>query len=127
MAEKITLKNTLANLPQKTDVDSIVATDASGNPVYIKKADLAQVVAELIHFTFPTINGILSDVNLANSGIAHVNGDTMNNPAQDVGTCITFKSTAYMPQIIIKWDNTIFVRFDNKEDSKWVKLTGISL
>ena len=48
MAEKITLKNTLANLPQKTDVDSIVATDASGNPVYIKKSDLAQVVAELI-------------------------------------------------------------------------------
>lgn len=48
MAEKITLKNALANLPQKTDVDSIVATDASGNPVYIKKSDLAQVVAELI-------------------------------------------------------------------------------
>ena len=46
MAEKITLKNTLANLPQKTDVDSIVATDASGNPVYIKKSDLAQVVAD---------------------------------------------------------------------------------
>ena len=45
MAKKITLKNTLANLPQKTDVDSIVARDASGNPVYIKKADLAQVVA----------------------------------------------------------------------------------
>lgn len=43
MAEKITLKNALANLPQKTDVDSIVARDASGNPVYIKKADLAQV------------------------------------------------------------------------------------
>ena len=48
MAEKITLKNALTNLPQKTDVDSIVATDASGNPVYIKKSDLAQVVAELI-------------------------------------------------------------------------------
>lgn len=37
MAEKITLKNALANLPQKTDVDSIVAKDASGNPVFIKK------------------------------------------------------------------------------------------
>ena len=48
MAGKITLKNALANLPQKTDVDSIVATDASGNPVYIKKSDLAQVVAELM-------------------------------------------------------------------------------
>lgn len=48
MAEKITLKNALTNLPQKTDVDSIVATDALGNPVFIKKSDLAQVVAELI-------------------------------------------------------------------------------
>ena len=84
-------------------------------------------MAELIHFTFPTINGALSDVNLANSGIAHVNRDTMNNPAQDFGTCITLKSISYKPQIIIKWDNTIFVRFDNKEDSKWVKLTGIKL
>jgi len=84
-------------------------------------------VAELIHFTFPTIIDVLSDVNLANSGIAHVNQTTMNNPAQDYGTCITLKSIAYMPQIIITWDNTIFVRFDNKEDSKWVKLTGIKL
>ncbi len=48
MAEKITLKNMLANLPQKTDVDTVVGRDASGNPVYIKKSDLAQVVAELI-------------------------------------------------------------------------------
>lgn len=48
MAEKITLKNTLTNLPQKTDVDSIVAKDASGNPVYIKKADLAKVVAVIL-------------------------------------------------------------------------------
>ena len=84
-------------------------------------------MAELIHFTFPTIIGTLSDVNLANSGIAHVNNTTMNNPAQDFGTCITLKSISYMPQIIIKWDNTIFVRFDNKETSGWVKLTGIKL
>lgn len=79
-------------------------------------------MAGLIHFTFPTIIGVLSDVNLANSGIAHVNGDTMNNPAQDFGTCITLKSISYMPQIIIKWDNTIFVRFDNKEASPWKKI-----
>ena len=79
-------------------------------------------VAELIHFTFPTITGLLSDVNLANSGIGYVNNTTMNNPAQDFGTCITFKSTAYMPQIIIKWDNTIFVRFDNKQTSSWKKI-----
>lgn len=79
-------------------------------------------VAELIHFTFPTIIGELSDVNRANSGIAHVSKTTMNNPAQDHGTCITLKSISYMPQIIIKWDNTIFVRFDNKETSPWKKI-----
>lgn len=60
MAEKITLKNALANLPQKTDVDSIVATDASGNPVYIKKSDLAQVVAELIPVATSEKNGLMS-------------------------------------------------------------------
>lgn len=59
MAGKITLKNALANLPQKTDVDSIVATDASGNPVYIKKSDLAQVVAELIGFATSSKSGLL--------------------------------------------------------------------
>ena len=48
MAEKITMKDMLANLPQKTDVDTVVGRDASGNPVYIKKSDLAQVVAGLI-------------------------------------------------------------------------------
>lgn len=84
-------------------------------------------MAGLINFTLPTIDGILGDVNLAKSGITHVNATTLNNPAEDVATCITFKAPAYMPQIIIKWDNTIFVRFDNKEDSKWVKLTGIKL
>ena len=59
MAEKITLKNALANLPQKTDVDSIVATDASGNPVYIKKSDLAQVVAELIGTASESKDGLM--------------------------------------------------------------------
>ena len=59
MAEKITLKNALANLPQKTDVDSIVAKDASGNPVYIKKADLAQVVAELIGTASESKDGLM--------------------------------------------------------------------
>lgn len=60
MAEKITLKNALANLPQKTDVDSIVAKDASGNPVYIKKSDLAQVVAELMPTATTEKKGLMS-------------------------------------------------------------------
>ena len=60
MAEKITLKNALANLPQKTDVDSIVAKDASGNPVFIKKSDLAQVVAELMPLATYSKSGLMS-------------------------------------------------------------------
>ena len=60
MAEKITLKNMLANLPQKTDVDTVVGRDASGNPVYIKKADLAQVVAELMPLATLENKGLLS-------------------------------------------------------------------
>ena len=58
MAEKITLKSMLANLPQKTDVDTVVGRDSSGNPVYIKKSDLAQVVAELM-----PENALLSKLN----------------------------------------------------------------
>lgn len=60
MAEKITLKNTLANLPQKTDVDTVVGRDASGNPVFIKKSDLAQVVAELIPVATTEKKGLMS-------------------------------------------------------------------
>ena len=59
MAEKITLKNMLANLPQKTDVDTVVGRDSSGNPVYIKKSDLAQVVAELMPVATAEKNGLM--------------------------------------------------------------------
>lgn len=67
MAEKITLKNMLANLPQKTDVDTVVGRDSSGNPVYIKKSDLAQVVAELIPIVSFTNNGVMSKSDFATS------------------------------------------------------------
>ena len=60
MAEKITMKDMLANLPQKTDVDTVVGRDASGNPVCIKKSDLAQVVAELIPVATSEKNGLMS-------------------------------------------------------------------
>lgn len=48
MTEKITLKDALSGLTQKADVDSIVARDSSGTPVYIKKSDLAKVMASLM-------------------------------------------------------------------------------
>ena len=80
MAEKITLKNTLANLPQKTDVDSIVARDASGNPVFIKKSDLAQVVAGLMPTVTTLKKGFMSPI-LYNNTFREINngGDDYNH------------------------------------------------
>ena len=43
-------KDYLGTLPQQSNVDSIMAKDANGNPIWIKKADLAQVAAELMPF-----------------------------------------------------------------------------
>ena len=60
MAEKITLKSMLANLPQKTDVDTVVGRDSSGNPIYIKKSALAQVVAELMPVATAGKAGLMS-------------------------------------------------------------------
>ena len=46
--EKKTFKEMAAALPTKSDVEYIMAKDANGNPVYISKADLAQVAAGLM-------------------------------------------------------------------------------
>ena len=46
--ETNSFKSYLGTLPQQSDVDSIMAKDANGNPIWIKKADLAQVAAELM-------------------------------------------------------------------------------
>ena len=80
---------------------------------------------ELIGFKFPCFyNNEITDVNNAKSGTVHINKNTLNNPANDVATLITFPSEAYFPQIIIKWDNTIFYRYDNKESVAWKKING---
>lgn len=57
MADKKTFKEMAGALPTATDVDSIMAKDASGNPIWIKKADLAQVAAELMPFR-PLYDGV---------------------------------------------------------------------
>lgn len=54
------LKDYFGTLPQKTDVDSIMAKDANGNPVWIKKADLAAVAAELMPVATAEKNGTMS-------------------------------------------------------------------
>ena len=55
------LKNYLSTLPQQSDVDCIIAMDANGNPIRIKKSDLAQVAAELIGTADANKNGLMSN------------------------------------------------------------------
>lgn len=98
MAEKITLKNALANLPQKTDVDSIVAKDASGNPVFIKKSDLAEVVAELMPVATAEKNGLMNKLQYVNYG--NVSNKSFNE-VLDLGRYVFSKenfSDSDMPQ-----------------------------
>ena len=59
MTEKITFKDMLAALPQQQDAGSIVARDANGNPIFISKADLVQVAAELMPVATAEKNGLM--------------------------------------------------------------------
>ena len=112
-------------LPQKTDVTWIRGLDESGNPILISKQSLVSVAEGLMKFRFPCFsNNEITDVNNAKSGTIHINEGTLNNPANDVATLITFPSGAYSPQIIIKWDNTIFYRYNNTESVAWKKING---
>ncbi len=60
MTEKITFKDMLAALPQQQDAGSIVARDANGNPIFISKADLVQVAAELMPVATAEKQGAMS-------------------------------------------------------------------
>lgn len=111
----------LQKITTATGDQMIPVVDASGNVNPIKLTDLAQVVAGLIQFNFPSLS-IISDVNNCEPGIVHIKKETLNNPAGDFATCITFHSNAYNPQIVIKWDGTTYIRHDNKENSTWYKM-----
>ena len=111
MAEKITLKDMLANLPQKTDVDTVVGRDSSGNPVYIKKSDLAQVVAELLHAFIrrPNIDNSTNVDDLSSNGVYAVYGNTQL--PFSYGLLIIFKSGDMTVQIGFKYyHGSIYVR-----------------
>ena len=58
--ETNSFKDYLGTLPQQSNVDSIMAKDANGNPIWIKKADLAQVAAELIPVATVKKKGLMS-------------------------------------------------------------------
>lgn len=66
----------------------------------------------------------VSDVNNAAAGIALIEKGTLNNPANDISTLITFKTDGYMPQFVIKWDNSFFYRYNNKETCGWNKINS---
>ena len=62
--EKKTFKEMAAALPTKSDVEYIMAKDANGNPVYISKADLAQVAAGLIGIANSKKDGLYPKYNV---------------------------------------------------------------
>lgn len=125
MAEKITMKDMLANLPQKTDVDIVVGRDASGNPVYIKKSDLAQVlVAELmlrpILITDFTEMDSMTYKNYNAKFFLYFNNKTLNSPfTQVAGIIFSFIfGSASVCQIVITNQEKIYTR-SRCGDKKW--------
>lgn len=60
MIEKTTFKEMLASLPQANDVKTMLAVDASGNPVSITKESQAQVAAELMPVATVDKKGLMS-------------------------------------------------------------------
>lgn len=130
MAEKITMKDMLANLPQKTDVDTVVGRDASGNPVYIKKSDLAQVVAELmlrpILITDFTEMDSMTYENYNTKFFCYFNNTTTNSPFNNVsGIIFSFIfGSASVCQIVITNQEKIYIRsrYNDKNWNDWTRI-----
>ena len=134
MAEKITLKSMLANLPQKTDVDTVVGRDSSGNPVYIKKSDLAQVVAELTgisdFFKPKTINNGKDANDAVSSGIYLLQGTALNIPGNQNFILVVFRDMDLVSkpilQFAVSYSNRFYYRIKwyNNDWNDWV---GVSI
>jgi hypothetical protein len=130
MAEKITMKDMLANLPQKTDVNTVVGRDASGNPVYIKKSDLAQVVAELmlrpILITDFTEMDSMTYENYNTKFFCYFNNTTPNSPFNNVsGIIFSFIfGSASVCQIVITNQEKIYIRsrYNDKNWNDWTRI-----
>ena len=80
----------------------------------------SSVLEELMKFNLPSYIKV-SDVNNAAAGIALIEKGTLNNPADDISTLITFKTDGYMPQFVIKWDNSFFIDITTKKHADGIK------
>lgn len=104
-------KDYLGTLPQQSNVDSIMAKDANGNPVWIKKADLAQVAAELLHAFIrrPNIDNSTNVDDLSSNGVYAIYGNTQL--PFSYGLLIIFKSGDMTVQIGFKYyRGSIYIR-----------------
>ena len=138
------LKNYLSTLPQQSDVDSIMAKDANGNPIWIKKADLAQVAAELIGVFASKGVKIGADFNdLTETGIYKIQSDSINElpnrpfDAYQFGMLLVFRilkdSEDRILQIYVSHNPVVvYVRMRNSYKGNpswknWIKLSSTIL
>lgn len=124
--EKNTLQNSLNELSKGTtnDVDSIMIRDAAGNQYWIAKADLASVLGGLQNLnTYFKDRGLTNsdtfDFNNAATGVYTVNNrQCQNQPINEIGVLLCFRST-YIAQFFVSLiGNKTYVRTrDNLQDS----------
>lgn len=137
-------KDYLGTLPQQSNVDSIMAKDANGNPVWIKKADLAQVAAELIGSFASKGVKVGDDFNdLTETGIYKIQSDNETSQpnlpenAYKFGMLLVFRILddveARILQIYVSHNPVVvYVRMRNSFNQnplwrKWVKLSSTIL
>lgn len=124
--EKNTLQNSLNELSKGTtnNVDSIMIRDAAGNQYWIAKADLASVLGGLQNLnTYFKDRGLTNsdtfDFNNAATGVYTVNNrECQNQPINEIGVLLCFRST-YIAQFFVSLiGNKTYVRTrDNLQDS----------
>lgn len=126
------LKDYFGTLPQKTDVDSIMAKDANGNPVWIKKADLAAVAAELMKPVLYKGYINATDENLKNAvnGIFSLSQPSGGTGPNDHGLLISFYTNASTStiQLMFSIRGKIYSRYKSSSGawSEWSVYTGIN-
>ena len=142
--ETNSFKNYLGTLPQQSDVDSIMAKDANGNPIWIKKADLAQVAAELIGAFASKGAKVGADFNdLTETGIYKIQSDNeapqpnLPKGAYQFGMLLVFRilndSEDRILQIYVSHNPiVVYVRMRNSFNKepvwvKWIKLSSTIL
>ena len=124
---KKTFKEMAAALPTKSDVKYIMAKDANGNPVYISKADLAQVAAGLMPLGFKKIIDISSKgmaikaVRVNNSGYEfYINIIGYNNKVKEANLTFSTNNNKTIPQLIKITNDSPIIHLSYKEYDDYI-------